>query len=119
MPVSMIAAAAIALTPISHTPSHKGEMSYYCTATSGTSAIYISKVFTGPWGETQKMQDRWKKWLEDWKRPFDFASLNCRGFAGDDAYTRNRAAADASWDIGKKYEAMGYTRYTDLGGSDW
>jgi hypothetical protein len=95
------------------------EMSYYCSAESGTSVAYVSKVFTGPWGQTQQMQVRWKEWLESTNRRFDFSSLNCRGFEGADAYSRNRPAADAAYALSVRYRDMGYAVHTELGAYEW
>lgn len=95
------------------------EMSYYCSAESGTSVAYVSKVFTGPWGQTQQMQQRWKEWLESTNRPFDFSSLNCRGFEGADAYSRNRPAADAAHALSVRYRDMGFSVQTELGAYEW
>lgn len=112
-------AIASALLTASTAPATADEMSYYCSAESGASVVYVSKVFTGPWGQTQQMQDRWKEWLENTNRPFDFSSLNCRGFQDADATSRDRAAAEASHALTVRYQGMGYAVYTQQGASEW
>lgn len=116
----MIGALAFALsaTLAAPAPAVQTEMSYYCTAEHGTSVAYASAVVSGPWGQTQLMQDRWKTYLDRSNKPYDFSSLNCRGFEGADAYARNAQARDASEAYQTRYKDMGYQVETQLGQYD-